>query len=557
MIGWLYGENVEIDFLAETEGEINETVAGTLYCNLQNKFYNDTVKNKNAFLEGYISNKKELMQECQMLSWQETHAINMEKESFPISYRGSFCGYILNSKRKVFFTDHIGSKPLFYYQSGKLLIVSTKLLWIVQVLKHNNICYTFDETAAKYMLTYGFMLDDTTFVKEVKRILPGNKVIIDGDFINAEQYYTPTINAVCSMSEEQALELIDKTFRKAVQREFEKDREYGYKHLVDLSGGLDSRMVTWVAHDLGYTEQTNFSYCKAGYLDYISASRIARDLQHEFYFNQLDDFQWIYDIDEIVRINNGEALYNGITGGKRCLHNLNCNLYGIEHTGMIGDVIISSFASDVESAYKKPNFGKNQYSTMLKYDFSVQILDRYENQEIFDLCTRGMLGAMSSYAIRQNYLDVSSPFLDVDFMDACFSMPLQYRCNHKIYLKWMRKYYPKSTNYGWEKWAGVCPKEEYKLLTLIVFAIRKIKRFMGRVLGKEISDYMSPLDYWYNNDKSVQNFLIGYYENNIHASYLSEELRMDMKMLFEKGNVNEKCQVLTVLGICKNYFESI
>ena len=166
------------------------------------------------------------------------------------------------------------------------------------------------------MLTYGFMLDESTFISEIKRIMPGNKVFFEGNKVKVIQYYLPTINQTVDVSEDEAIRMIDEAFRKAVKREFEKDKEYGYKHLVDLSGGLDSRMVTWIAHDLGYTKQTNFSYCKLGYLDFKITANIAKDLKHEYYFKFLDDFQWIYSIEDILRLSNGAALYSGITGGK-------------------------------------------------------------------------------------------------------------------------------------------------------------------------------------------------------------------------------------------------
>ena len=41
------------------------------------------------------------------------------------------------------------------------------------------------------------------------------------------------IKKILSMTEDEAIELVDQSFRKAVKREFEKDKEYGYKHLVD------------------------------------------------------------------------------------------------------------------------------------------------------------------------------------------------------------------------------------------------------------------------------------------------------------------------------------
>ena len=434
------------------------------------------------------------------------------------------------------------------------MIVSSRLLWIVEILKENRVSYHFNELAAEYMLTYGYMIDESTFIKEVKRLLPGNKLTVNEEGIELIQYYVPMFKIEEGLSIDEAIDRIDRSFRKAVQREFIKDQEYGYQHLVDLSGGLDSRMVTWVAHDLGYVRQTNFSYCKADYLDFKIASNIAKDLKHEFYFKQLDDFNWIYSIDDILRLNNGAALYCGITGGASFLSSFNQDKYGIEHTGMLGDVIISCFSSDEKHAMERPKFGKNQYSEILRFKFDEDMLDRYANQEMFDLYTRGFLGAMSTYPIRQNYFEVSSPFLDVDFMETCFSIPIKYRANHLVYLKWIEKYYKKASNYGWEKWAGVCPKEKMRLWRNGIFAVRKVKRSFRQLFGMKISDSMNPVDYWYSKDEKAQKFFIEYFRENINNICFSDSIKQDMNKMFEAGTVSEKAQVLTVLGIAKSYW---
>lgn len=556
MKGWLFGINVDCSFLEKDSKNIENFGDGKLYTNLDNKFQNDRIMIPSGqFLEGYITNKNELLTQYSEYNWEKCFIKLAEEKHFPGDLRGSFCGFIKKGEQYVFFTDHIGSKAIFYYCDGEKLIVSTRLFWIVQALKFNNIHYTFNEIAAQYMLTYGYMIDDSSFIKGIKRILPGNKIIVRDKRIYIEQYYMPSLNQIQDMSEEEAVELIDKAFRIAVRREFEKDKEYGYQHLVDLSGGLDSRMVSWVAHDMGYSKQTNISYCKAGYIDSAVSSKIARDLNHEYYFKQLDDFQWIYEIDEILKLNNGEALYSGITGGKDLLSNMNTGRYGIEHTGMIGDVIISSFALDERQAFKKPVFGRNQSSTKLTYQFNQSILTQYENQEIFDLYARGFLGAMSTYAIRQNYFEVSSPFLDVDFMNSCFRIPLRYRVKHKIYLKWIEQYYKEATNYGWEKWAGVRPKKELVIWRNFVFVTRKIKRLLRQLAGKEIKDNMNPIDYWYANNSEAQTFFDKYFHDNINSRYISEELRKDITWLYNVGEADEKAQALTVLGIIKIYFE--
>ena len=554
MFGWLYAENIDINIAGE-KGTIEKAGQGFLFSNLKEKFTDDYVKTEDGlWLEGFVSNKKELMNQYSYNTWDELHMNLLSKNSFPAEYRGSFCGYDVRKEEQVFFTDHLGSKSLYYYINDGIKIVSTKLYWIVQVLKAGNKSYSFDETAAKYMLTYGFMIDDTSFVKEVKRVLPGSKISVSGNDVRIDRYYIPTLKCEDEMSEKEALEKINDAFRNAVKREFEKDCEKGYKHLVDLSGGLDSRMVTWVAHDLGYMKQTNISYCKANYLDYHISSEIAQDLKHEFYYRQLDDIEWFYDIDEILRLNNGQAFYSGITCGKRVLENIKNEEYGIEHTGMVGDVVISCFAKNKESACSKPVFGKNQYSNKLKYDFDLSILEDYDSQESFDIYNRGFLGAMSTYATRQNYFEVSSPFLDVDFMNTCMSLPIEYRCNHKIYLKWIEKYYPDAAKYGWEKWLGLQPKERNRKLLFGALVWRKIKRTFRLILKKDIVDDMYPFDYWYNGDGNIQTFFTDYFNQYISSSLIGDELRSAMEKLFSEGSAMEKTQVLTVLGMIKNYF---
>ena len=134
-----------------------------------------------------------------------------------------------------------------------------------------------------------------------------------------------------------------KVFEKAVKKEFEKDKKDGYKHLVDLSGGLDSRMVSWVANDMGYKEQLNISYCKEGYYDEKISKEIAKYLNHEYIFKYLDDKKFLYDIEEITDKNFCAATYFGITGGNRLLKSLNMKIFGLEHTGQLGDALLSTY----------------------------------------------------------------------------------------------------------------------------------------------------------------------------------------------------------------------
>lgn len=565
MIMKAIGENKAYGFLA-AKGLSIECLGSCIpmrgckqYNNLLNKFPDDKVladTDKHiCFLDGYVYNKADYMQENAM-SWQAafTEAMQQDVVGSLKKLRGGFCGYFLDKQQDIVYAyvDSSAVKSLYYFVSGDKWILSNHIDYMVEVLKANQMMYDFNPLAAKYMLTYGYMIDDSTFVKQIHRILPGQYIRMEKGQVIAERYHFVK-NTESKMSEEEAVEKLDAAFREAVRREFEKDREYGYRHLVDLSGGLDSRMVSWAAHDMGYTDQVNFTYSRMNYYDESISKQIAAYLGHEYLFKPLEDLKWMYDLEEITSQNNGAALYTGITGGMRTLKLLRMNQFGMEHTGMLGDVIIGTY-HDKETAHSRPVFGMNAYSDKLKYQFDDKILEAYPCQEMFCIYTRGMLGMASTYMIRQHFVETSSPFMDVDFMDIVFSLPFAYRYKHYIYLKWMKEKYPKAADFGWEKWGGIKPKESHIFFRKVKTTQRLLRQALCRAFNIENSDSMSPEDYWYRHDDNVQRFFETYYADNIGMPVIDEELRNDMKNLFQNGNVAEKSMALTVLAMVKKYF---
>lgn len=527
------------------------------YNHLLNKFPDDQIMldtdQEICFLDGYIYNKN-LIQEKMKADWKTSFSYYIEsntEECLKI-LRGGFCGYHYNRQTQtvIIYTDQLSVKALYYYVDGEKWIVSNSFTFIVEVLKANGCVYALNETAVQYMLTYGYMLDDSTFIKEIHRLMPGHYAVINQKDIKINRYYVID-NTEERMSEQEAVERIDKAFRTAIQREFDKDLEYGYRHLVDLSGGLDSRMVSWVAHDMGYTSQLNVTYSRAKYKDDIISKDIACYLRHEYIFKVLDDAKWLFDIDEITAKNNGAALYSGITGGDRLLAIIQGGNFGIEHTGMIGDAILSTFYKDKEFNFQMPGFGMHRYSERLSYTFDDKVLSNYTNQEIFAIYSRGILGAQSSYMIRQNYFETASAFTDVDFLNTIFSVPFEYRVKHHIYLKWMLEKYPKSTEFGWEKWGGIKPKESCIFFRKIRTTQRLSKQIVCNLLKIGNNDSMNPLDYWYQHDKDIQRYFFEYYTENIDRMSSVEHLKKDTADMFLKGNVTEKTMALTVLAMVK------
>lgn len=550
------GKNLKINCL----GEYMDLGVCVHYRNLLNKFPQDQIflskTDQVSFLDGYVYNKEAFLCSEGFGEWQEsfTYSLREDKRAHFQKLRGAFCGYFYDKDTDLItvYTDQMSNKSIYYYCNSDSFMVSDRLDFMVRVLRANGIPYHFNEQAAKYMLTCGYMLDDSTFVTEIRRLLPGHFAELSGGKVTLHRYYAIPCGEE-DMSEEEAVERIDGAFRQAVEREFSKDREYGYRHLVDLSGGLDSRMVTWIAHELGFRDQVNIAYSRLNYLDQRISAQVARKLKHEYLHKPLDDLTWMYDVDEMTCKNNAAAICLGMTGGNRLLRVLHTDEFGIEHTGMVGDAIVSTFYQDKGLNNGSPKFGMHQYSDKLQYQFDENILKQYKTQEVFALVTRGLLGAQSSYITRQNYVETGSPFLDVDFLKAVMAIPFAYRKGHHIYLKWIAAKYPEAAEFVWEKW-GVCPKESEIPRRKIRTTGKLAGEYARKLLHRPDSNSMNPMDYWYENDSDVRKYLETMYRERIDSTVLPKELRADMKRLFAEGNFTEKSQVLTVLSAIYLFF---
>ena len=298
---------------------------------------------------------------------------------------------------------------------------------------------------------------------------------------------------------------------------------------------------------MGFREQVNIAYSRLDYLDQKISAQVAMALKHEYLYKAMDDLTWMYDVDEMTCKSNGAALCLGMTGGNRLLRALNQEAFGIEHTGMVGDAIVSTFYHDKHVNDQSPVFGLNQYSNRLQYDFDEKILTQYKNQESFALVTRGLLGAQTSYMIRQNYLETGSPFLDVDFISAIMAVPFAYRNKHHIYLKWIADKYPGAADFVWEKW-GVRPRESEIFRRKIKTTGKLVSEYLRGVMHIPGRNSMNPMDYWYRNDIEVRKYIGHMYQERMEHPLLPDELRRDMRCLFTEGNFAEKTQVLTVLS---------
>ena len=539
--------------------------------NTIDKFIDDKVFEENdnyfAATEGVLLNTKELKEKYKENTLFETLVAMYRSngDKFIEELRGSFSGLFYDKKndKKIVFTDHIGSKQIFWSKIDSRLVFSSEVNYLVQYYKYNKLTYNLSEKSSYHLLTFGFMIEENTLFREFKKLLPGHFLLIQNGEIEVKQYFLLDNTPNYEQNEDEIINNIDLLFKKAVRRAFEKDIEYGYKHLVGLSGGLDSRMTTWVANSLGYGENiVNFTFSQSDYLDETIPKKIASDLHHEWIFKFLDNGTFLKTIDEVVKINSGGALYYGLAHSKSCLDLIDDSKFGIVHTGQLGDVVVGTFFSSLDDE-KNYSLTDGAYSCMLISKVTQEdIKNDYKNEEIFKFYTRCFTGANQGLLIAQQTNETYSPFYDIDFMSYCLTIPVKYRFRHGIYKKWILSKYPKAANYKWEKIDGTIKNLSVVIMgrevlmknlpeKLFTYLLRKTGIRKDSIATKH---HMNPLDYWYKTNHSLRSFMDDYFKSNIMLLDRFLELKRDCEFLYSNGTNVEKNQVLTLLSVMKLYF---
>lgn len=539
----------------------------TVYKKFSQRFSDDKIlyhdSNRICLADGVILNKTELLEQdnskC-LIEWISRNIAFNTETVFGEKLRGPFSGFYYDIKSNTLqaFGNQTGDTAVFYYSGIDFNLVSSDFNLIFDFCKVNKIELSFNKTAANHILSLGFVVEGNTFANEIRRVKPGEFVTFQDNLLPKESFYHRFDNTkVLDITIEEAVDMLDDHFRKAVKRCFDKDLEYSYNnHLVDLSGGLDSRMTTWVAKEMGYRNITNICYTKSGSPESEYAGIVSKILKNDFIFKQLDDLNFFYDIEEIVRKNYGLSYYNGITGGNRLLKSLNFEYFGLEHTGQLGDVIVGSFNKELIN-HSNNNVDNMAYS-QLHRPFLKEI-SLFKSNDLFQMYYRGFQGALTTHYIRRYYTEAVSPFIDVDFMSFCFSIPLKYRMKHLLYWKWVQDKYPKasllpSTRIPFNKkdysmiaiGRKLVGKNKQKILNLLT------KAGLGGVMYK--SNSINPFNHWYYSDKKLRDYMQKYYENNVKHLNAYPEIQQMLKASFNAERTTEKLLALTVLGVYRVYF---
>ncbi|MBU5456154.1 asparagine synthase-related protein [Caproiciproducens sp. MSJ-32] len=541
--------------------ELIENDKFVIYKNFNGKFEKEKVFEEDddlaVVIDGVILNNKELQK-----AYKVNDNFTLIKEmyskkgiKFIDDLSGNYYGIIYDKKKDELytFTNHLGNKPLYYYfdKEKETFIASSDLFNLVKALKELGIIVHLDELGAYYMLTFGYMIEDTTLIEEIKKLEPGTILCLKENKIKKEQYFFIDNENYLKDSEEEIMYNMNELLKKSIDMSFRKDIENGYRHIAYLSGGLDSRMISIIAKKLGYDNITTITFSENYSRDEKIARKIADDFRLNHIFKSLNNGDFLKEIDLAVEANFGQNIYSGAAHLVTTNNLINFDNFGFIHNGNLADVMHGDYIE--ARRHTEPNIENWMYSKTLKHRVEhiiPMVKEKYRNEEKFAIYNRGINGMYNGSISSLDISETCEPFTNKDLVAYCSRMKPEHKYKENLFIKMIQKYYPEATNYKWQKWnlkptkfntkfMGTFPGKVFRVLDT------QFQRFTTQ------SNNMNPFDKWYNNNESLRNFINDYLRENIYLLEGYPDIASDSRLLIENGNVIEKTQVMTLLNFIK------
>ena len=549
--GSIYGENKKLytEEMCSCEFFLKRTSLDSFR---DDKIMIETV-DKILITEGVVYNSEELIKKYKVANFLELiNYLSERDEAFFSEFRGSFSGGIYYKKRGkwIFFTDQLSSHSLYYYMENGVFVVASQLNYITDFLKENSIKIEEDLHGLNCLLDWGYLIDDATAVKNVKRLYPGEYIEINEGYIDVKSYYIANY-AYKEKRLDEYIEDLDSAFSNAIKRIVEKSLHNGYKIVLDISGGLDSRLIAYRAVEMfGVKDFLGFHFSQNESVEQKVALEVVKKLKIKALYYMMDTDDFLNNIRETMFLNNGSSYYLGLQAGLEFGRLIDSRVYGIEITGAMGDVRDSSMI--MEGGDDLPNLLDRKYKTntlndLNKYSSYSTVIKYFKTNEIFWLYLRGILAGMNTIMAKQAFMEVATPYGDVEFLEAYLSIPWKFRVENKVLLEWMKKKFPEAASIKYAQ-TGLAAKDTWTTKHIRYNRMKRMKRLFKISQNKKS---MLDLGKWMNRS-STKGYNDDYYEKHLHKVQ-DVDIRSKIINLYKNGNALEKSIALSVLAIYDIY----
>jgi len=519
------------------KSEIKED--GFVACHYANdKFSNDKfLKASNSYVVGFDGVRFGAMQ-C------EPDSSKDEMLNTIINVKGSFTAlhFNKNSKELFLFADQTSSRQFFYFGNEDFAAFSSSIFLLSDILRHFAIKLSLSEQATYMMLSFGYMLEDFTLVKEIKKIKAGEYVYISKCKSKNHRYHDYYRDVAYTKINIDLLSELDFRFKKSLDLEYSKDVYYNYEHIATLSGGLDSRLNVMLAHEYDYKDITALTFSEGFKSDELIARKISSDLSLKHIVLLLNNGFQLYDLETPLMLNNCAVYYFGAAQTLAAVRRLNLSSYGLFHNGGLAESSKGGYLGALH--HETPSLRRRYVVSDTLFNrideaMLESILQSYPNDEMFVTYNRGFNAIHNGAWMTLPFTDTTYTYMDLEFAHLAYSIDPALRFEGKLTIDWMQNKHPRLIKYPWKY--GIKPTNSRSKL-LIGKVVNKLKR---ELLGA--NDVPVPFDDWYKNDIKLQAFVDDQYNNSLSWQFIPKSIGKDIQFLFNQGTIVEKFLCISFL----------
>ncbi|GLS89622.1 hypothetical protein GCM10007916_06890 [Psychromonas marina] len=433
--------------------------------------------------------------------------------------------------------DHLASQKIFYHNSEEFgFVFSSDLFDVTRGVKLEN-KLTLNIDNIYYFLGFGSMINERTFFNDIYQLESGNYLTynIGQGSVNKVKYREHKFDINENLTEEEVVKEYDDIIKQAMSRIIALNDFYDYRPLAGLSGGLDSKSMAILMHQMTNKIMTTFTFSESGSLDHKIAEEVSSALKMEHIFISLDNgYCLVNNFEEAIRRTNGQVSIHSL------LHTLNStkkiapNNYGLLLTGQIGDVIFGSH--DIgskklkEYVCSKSLVGEVPEYIYNKIGFIDSVIASYtkENCEGFVYDGRQSNGTLYGDIVNRYRFDTITPFFSKKLLEFTLSVPRELRQQEHIYLKWLKYSVPQTLDFKWDK----CNCRPSNLLKIKVFKyLNRVNVGIRKRLGLKYTG-MNPFDIWFRKNPTIEINLDRQFEDNLYVLNEYPDLNKDVKKYF-------------------------
>ncbi|MEQ8938334.1 MAG: asparagine synthase (glutamine-hydrolyzing), partial [Gammaproteobacteria bacterium] len=255
----------------------------------------------NGEIYNYLELKKSLINQYRFKTESDTETILATYERYGLEFldhlRGMFAFALWDPKnqRLVCARDRFGIKPFYYLVQDNVFYFASEPKALLPFV-HN---IETDKDALADYLTFQYCLGEQTLFKDIKQLMPGHMLVVQGGGIQVKRYWDVHYDINHEQNADECISSLRDLLDDSTRVHMRSDVPLGSY----LSGGVDSSLIAILAsrHDDANSKAFHGRFLQyPGYDESPYAQTVAKESNKDLYISDMTDDDFLNNIEEVI-----------------------------------------------------------------------------------------------------------------------------------------------------------------------------------------------------------------------------------------------------------------